>query len=111
MSNKPTIIPGTSCAPRVEYRACQPDVEVMLAKGYSIRMVYEHLKEEGRVSCSYSAFCDYVRGNGTRKHSRRKKPLPQANNRPLTERSAPNIAQVKPGGFPDPRTMRVEDAT
>ena len=110
MSNKPTIIPGTSCAPRVEYRACQPDVEVMLAKGYSIRMVYEHLKEEGRVSCSYSAFCDYVRGNGTRKHSRRKKPLPQVNSRPLTERSAPNIAQANLGGFPDPRTMRVEDA-
>ena len=70
MSNKPTIIPGMSCAARVEYRACQQDVEAMLAKGYSIRMVYEHLKEEGRVSCSYSAFCDYVRGGGKRKHSR-----------------------------------------
>ena len=110
MSNKPTIIPGTSCAPRAAYRACQPDVEVMLAKGYSIRMVYEHMKEEGRVSCSYSAFCDYVRGNGIRKHFRRKKPLPQVNNRSLTERSAPNIAQAKSEGFPDPRTMRIEDA-
>ena len=110
MSDKPTVTPGMSCAARVEYRACQQDVEAMLAKGYSIRMVYEHLKEEGRVSCSYSAFCDYVRGNGTRKHSRRKKPLPQVSNRPLTERSAPNIAQAKSGGFPDPRTMRIEDA-
>ena len=110
MSDKPTVTPGMSCAARVEYRACQQDVEAMLAKGYSIRMVYEHMKEEGRVSCSYSAFCDYVRGNGVRKHSRRKKPLPQVNNRPLTERSAPNIAQANLGGFPDPRTMRVEDA-
>ena len=110
MLDKPTITPGTPGAARVEYFACREDVEAMLAKGYSARMVYEHMKEEGRVSCSYSAFCDYVRGNGIRKHSRRKKPLPQVNSRPLTERSAPNIAQANLGGFPDPRTMRVEDA-
>ena len=104
------MIPGRPGSARVEYFACREDVEAMLAKGYSARMVYEHMKEEGRVSCSYSAFCDYVRGNGVRKHSRRKKPLPQVNSRPLTERSAPNIAQANLGGFPDPRTMRVEDA-
>lgn len=109
MSSKPTVIPGTSCAARVEYRACRQDVEAMLARGYSIRMVYEHMKEEGRVSCSYSAFCDYVRGNGVRKHSKRKKPPPQGSNRPLMERSGPIIVQAKSEKFPDPRTMRVED--
>ena len=60
---------GTSGAARVEYFACREDVEAMLAKGYTARAVYEHMKEQGRVTCSYSAFGDYVRGNGKRKHS------------------------------------------
>lgn len=110
MSDNSTVTPGTSCAARVEYRACQQDVEAMLTRGYSIRMVYEHLKKEGRVSYSYSVFCDYMRGNGIRKHSRRKKPPPQVNSRPLTERSGMVTAQANFGGFPDPRTMRIEDA-
>lgn len=70
MSNKPTVTPGTPGAARVEYYACREDVEAMLAKGYSARMVYEHMKEQVRVTCSYSAFCDYVRGGGKRKHSK-----------------------------------------
>ena len=113
MSNKPTIIPGTSCAPRVEYRACQPDVEVMLAKGYSIRMVYEHLKEEGRVSCSYSAFCDYVRGSGKRLHSRKKgapKVLIPKAPLPTPKRAEnPRATTQNEGKVIDPRTMSVED--
>ncbi len=70
MSIKPEVTPGMSCAARVGYRACQQDVEAMLAKGYSARMAYEHLKEQGRLTCGYSAFCDYVRGGGKRKHGR-----------------------------------------
>ena len=66
------IIPGRPGSARVEYFACREDVEAMLARGYSAQMVYEHLKEQGRVTCSYSAFCDYVRGGGKRLHSRKK---------------------------------------
>jgi len=57
----------------VEYRACKDDVEAMLARGYSYRMVWEEMRKQGRVRCSYSAFCDYVRGQGKRQHGRRKK--------------------------------------
>ena len=84
--NTPTITPGTPGAARVEYIACREDVEAMLAKGYSARMAFEAMKVQGRMTCSYSAFCDYVRGGGKRKHSKSKKPLPsglpQAGNRP-----------------------------
>jgi hypothetical protein len=58
--------PGSA---RVEYRACQEDIEAMLAQGYTARIVYEHMKKQGRITCSYSAFCDYVRGGGKRKHA------------------------------------------
>ena len=54
----------------VEYLACREEVETMLAKGYSIRLAYESMKEQGRVTCGYSVFCDYVRGGGKRLHSK-----------------------------------------
>ena len=60
---------GTPGTARVEYYACREEVEAMLAQGYTASAIYKHLKGQGRVTCSYSAFCDYVRGGGKRKHS------------------------------------------
>jgi hypothetical protein len=57
----------------MEYYACHEDVEALLAKGYSARLAYEAMQEQNRVTCSYSAFCDYVRGGGKRLHSSSKK--------------------------------------
>ena len=68
-----SVEPGRPGSARVEYRACKDDVEAMLAKGYSYRMAWEEMQKQGRVRCSYSAFCDYVRGQGKRQHGRRKK--------------------------------------
>ena len=56
---------------RVEYRAVQQEVTEKLAAGYSNIMIYEELAASGRLTVSYSAFCDYVRGEGNRSHSRR----------------------------------------
>ncbi|CAK7044166.1 MAG: hypothetical protein DELT_02958 [Desulfovibrio sp.] len=67
-----TVTPGRPYSARVEYIACRDDVEDLLAKGYSARLAYELMKEQGRVTCSYSAFCDYVRGGGKRVHSKKK---------------------------------------
>ena len=61
--------PGTA---RVEFRACKEDVEALLAKGYSFRMAWEEMQKQGRMQSSYSAFCDYVRGQGKRLHGREK---------------------------------------
>jgi hypothetical protein len=55
----------------MEYLANREETEAMLAKGYSVRMVWEHMTEQGRITCGYSAFCDYVRGRGRRKHGRK----------------------------------------
>ncbi len=58
---------------RIEYRAVQAVVEEKLKAGYSKIKIYEELVAVGKLSISYSAFCDYVRGGGTRKHGQKKK--------------------------------------
>ena len=73
MTDKPNVTPGRPGSARMEYYACREDVEAMLAKGYSVRLAYEAMQEQGRVTCRYSAFCDYVRGGGKRLHSSGKK--------------------------------------
>lgn len=69
MSDRPIATPIRPGTARVEYLACREDVETLLGKGYSIRLAYEAMQEQGRVTCGYSAFCDYVRGGGKRLHS------------------------------------------
>ena len=59
---------------RIEFRAVQEVVKEKLAVGYSQIMIYEELTAAGHLSVSYSAFCDYVRGDGQRLHRRRQKP-------------------------------------
>ena len=66
------VEPGRPGAARVEYRACKEDVESLLAKGYSYRMTWEEMQKQGRVRSSYSAFCDYVLGQGKRQHGHKK---------------------------------------
>ena len=66
---------------RIEYRACQKEVEEKVAAGYSNIMIYEELAAAGRLTTSYSAFCDYARGEGQRIHSRRhRKAQPNTDN-------------------------------
>ena len=98
------IKPGTPGAARVEYYACQEDVEAMLAQGHTARAIYDHMKGQGRVTCSYSAFCDYVRGNGKRKHStgRRKRQAQHQPAAPTLQQSGPRIIRSEPKQFIDP---------
>lgn len=113
MTNKPTAIPRKAYTARAEYFACREDVEAMLSKGYSIQMVYEHMRGQGRVTCSYSAFCDYVRGNGKRLHSRKnvtpKVPIPKAPLPTPKRTESPRTVTQNEGKIIDPRTMNVED--
>ena len=102
MSNTHSVTPGSPYSARVEYFACREDVEAMLAKGYNIRNAYDHMKEQGRVTCSYSAFCDYVRGGGKRLHSKGKK-KPTGLQAP--QRSGPIIAEPQKSRFIHPREL------
>ena len=90
MSSKPEVTPGMPGSARVEYFACREDVEALIAKGYSAQMAYDAMKKQGRVTCSYSAFCDYVRGGGKRLHSRKgRRPKPAIQTTPARTFSQP----------------------
>jgi|GEM_PF-4180635 len=54
---------------RVEFLACKPEIDVMLDKGYSIRMAYDVLKEKGKISVGYLQFLRYVTGKTASKVS------------------------------------------
>lgn len=109
MNDSPKVTPGRPGSARVEYFACREEVEAMLTKGYSVRLVYESMKERGRVTCSYSAFCDYVRGDSKRLHSR-KKEKPKSAPPPPAKAGGPIIVGRAGDSFPDPRKMDVADA-
>ncbi|MDL2316916.1 TraK family protein [Desulfovibrio sp. OttesenSCG-928-A18] len=100
MSDRPTVTAGRHSSARVEYYACREDVEALLTRGYSARMVYEHMKEQGRVTCSYSAFCDYVRGKGKRMHSSgKRKNRPVLKPVPWKPLGAPHGESKEPSRF------------
>lgn len=109
MNASPKVTPGGPGSARVEYFACREEVEAMLVKGYSVRLVYECMREQGRVTCGYSAFCDYVRGGGKRLHSR-KKDKPKSAPPPPLKTGGPIIVGGAGNAFPDPRKMDVTDA-
>ena len=60
-TSKPTLQPGTHSSARVEYYACREEVEAMIEEGYHVLATYEYMKKQGRVTCSYITFADYVR--------------------------------------------------
>jgi len=96
--------PGSA---RVEYLACKEEVIALLAQGYTARIVYEHMKKLGRVTCSYSAFCDYVRGGDKRKHSKsvskQQAQLPKA--APVPQQTGPRIIRPESKQFVHPSTI------
>jgi len=58
---------------RVQYRLVKEEVEEMLTAGRRALPIYRDLVAAGKLNISYSTFCDYVRGNGERRHRKKKK--------------------------------------
>ena len=61
---------------RVEYRAVRKEVEEKIAEGYRAKQIHLALVKAGRLTISYTSFCDYLRGNGDRRHGGKKNPPP-----------------------------------
>lgn len=51
---------------RVEYLAIKAAVDQMLDQGHTVKAVFEEMTRTGRITISYTSFCDYVRGGGRR---------------------------------------------
>lgn len=47
---------------RIEYLACLPEVKKLAESGARIQMIYDELKENGKITMSYPSFCRYASG-------------------------------------------------
>ena len=79
----------------VAFLAVRADVEAAIGAGYSVRTVWEHLHETGKVACRYESFLRHVR-----LHIRQGKAAP--------DKAVPPGAQ-RPAGFTFNPRARKED--
>lgn len=96
---------------RIEYRTVKSLVEQKLAEGYSKQLIYEELKGDGRVTMSYTSFCDYIRGNGDLQHGKKSTPSNQKMNQASSKTvSAPApVRKIGPADKNEP--FRIEKKT
>ena len=92
---------------RVEFLACMDSIEELLAQGFSKRLAYERLREQGRISMAYITFCLL-----TRKAAQNALPVlslrPAAtleSKKQTSHQSEPKVIKAKQGGLQDPRTI------
>lgn len=84
---------------RVEYLAVKATVDQMLAQGHRVKSIFEEMTRTGRITISYTSFCDYVRGGGQRfrkSEGHRKNPK-----RPTTPPRPPARVGSSPSIAPD----------
>ena len=79
---------------RVEYLAIKAEVDKMIAQGHRVKAIFEEMIRNGRITISYSTFCEYVRGGGRR--SQKGEHRSQNNIRP----SRPQRPLTRPGSKP-----------
>lgn len=96
---------------RVEFFACMETVESMLRQGFSRQLIYERLKEEGRISMAYVTFCKLIAKaaqNDLRVTTLRPTSnliSPPAPKPPAPRPSQPNLIKERPDALQDPRTI------
>lgn len=52
---------GSSSRNRIEFMRAKDDIQAALDEGWSGRMIWEQLRDEGRIRFAHSAFAKYVR--------------------------------------------------
>lgn len=95
---------------RVEFLSCMETVESMLGQGFSRRLIYERLKEEGRFSMAYVTFTQLiakVAKNELKLASLRPAamPAPAPATRPAAPSAQPKIIKAASDRLQDPRTV------
>ena len=100
---KPTNRPSYA---RIEYRAVKSLVEQKLAEGYSIKLIYEELVGSGCVTMGYTSFCDYIRGQGERRHGPQKNAQKQSQVQNKTSAAPAPSRKIGPADKAEP--FRVE---
>jgi hypothetical protein len=104
---------------RVEFLACMETVESMRGEGVSKQLIYERLKDAGRISMAYVTFAKLISKaskNALPRASLRQSAKPAAPSAPNLPTSRPQpprqpgIIKAESKTFPDPRTMNPNDS-
>ena len=95
---------------RVEFLSCTESIEDMLQQGFSKQLIYEDLKEKGRVTMAYVTFCKLIAkavSNDLAVVSLR--PVPRAATvpppQPPMRPAQSGIIKARPDALQDPRTI------
>lgn len=95
---------------RVEFLCCTESIEGMLQQGFSKQLIYEDLKEKGRISMAYVTFCKLIAkamNSELAVQSLRPAPKP-VTPPPLPPAARPaqsGIIKARPDALQDPRTI------
>ena len=96
---------------RVEFLCCTKSIEAMLQQGFSKRLIYEDLKEKGRISMAYVTFCKLIAkamNSELAVQSLRPAPkpvTPPPPPSPAARPAQPGIIKARPDALQDPRTI------
>ncbi|MDL2209996.1 TraK family protein [Desulfovibrio sp. OttesenSCG-928-O18] len=99
----------------IEFVACLEAIKEFLWKSWKHSQIHRHLKQEGKITMSYGAFCYHMRRLSLDKYrpeeTRLINPKPKAAQAPPTRPSGgPRLVTPASNKFPDPREMNPEEA-
>lgn len=98
----------------IEFVACLEAIKEFLEKSWKHSQIHRHLKQEGKITMSYGAFCYHMRRLSMDKH-RPGEPSPAAPVKkvlqtPPSRPAGPRHITPSSNKFPDPRDMNPEEA-
>lgn len=98
----------------IEFVACLETIKEFLQKSWKHSQIHRQLKQEGKITMSYGAFCYHMRrlsldtpGSGETPPQVKPKAVPAPPVRPL---GGPRHIAAASNKFPDPRDMSPEEA-
>lgn len=98
----------------IEFVACLEAIKEFLQKSWKHSQIHRHLKQEGKITMSYGAFCYHMRRLSLDKHrpeEARPAPKPKtAPAPPVRPLGGPRHISAPSNKFPNPRDMNPEDA-
>ncbi len=98
----------------IEFVACLETIKEFLQKSWKHSQIHRHLKDEGKITMSYGAFCYHMRRLSLDRHrpgeqlsAAKPKPAPVAT---PPRSTGPRHVTAPSNKFPDPRDMNPNEA-
>lgn len=98
----------------IEFVACLETIKEFLQKSWKHSQIHRHLREEGKITMSYGAFCYHMRRLSLDRH-RPSEQQPDAKPKPVPIAATPRLTGPRhvaapSSKFPDPRDMNPNEA-